>query len=100
MRCTIRSARRFGRRTLWVVVVVALVRAAALSAAEPACGQAAKDEPPIAAKPPEPGAAVPKMKIEKSVLELDPLWAGKPIQPEWVIRNTGDAPLSIRVKGG
>ncbi|MBN1513438.1 MAG: hypothetical protein JXB13_15585 [Phycisphaerae bacterium] len=100
MRCTIWSARRFGRRTLWVVVAMVLVRAGVLSAAEPACGQAAKDEPAVAVKSPEPGAAAPKMTIEKSVVELDPLWAGKPIQPEWVIRNTGDAPLSIRIKGG
>ncbi len=100
MRCAIRSARRFGRRTFAVAVAMVLVRAAALSAAEPACGQVAKDEPAVTVKAPEPGAAAPKMTIEKSVVELDPLWAGKPIQPEWVVRNTGDAPLSIRIKGG
>ncbi len=100
MRETVGSAWRFGRGILCVVVVVALVRVAVLSAADPAAGQTPTDEPTGAATSAESVAAVPQMSILRSVVELDPLWAGKPIQPEWVIRNTGNAPLSIHLKAG
>jgi hypothetical protein len=77
-----------------------LARAGASPAAGAAGGKPATPQPAVAATTPAPETARPILTVERDVVQLDPLWAGKPIQPEWVIRNTGQAPLSIRIKGG
>ncbi|MCK4659822.1 MAG: hypothetical protein KAV82_09910, partial [Phycisphaerae bacterium] len=42
----------------------------------------------------------PKLVYEAQIVTLEPSWAGKPLQPTWVIKNEGDADLTIKVRGG
>lgn len=44
--------------------------------------------------------STPKWVCEATKVTLEPIWAGEPLKAKWVIKNTGDADLKIKLKGG
>jgi hypothetical protein len=50
--------------------------------------------------PPPPDAPQPKLVVTERTVTAEPVWQGKQVDFEWEIRNEGEGPLSIQVRGG
>jgi len=44
--------------------------------------------------------ATPKLVCAAASITLDPIWAGQPLAATWVIKNEGEADLTIKIKKG
>ena len=56
------------------------------------------------AAPPEADSATagssPKWVCDADSITLEPIWAGKPLEAKWLVRNKGEADLTIKLKKG
>ena len=54
---------------------------------------------PVSAEQAAPGAT-PKLVCDAATITLEPIWAGKPLAATWVVKNEGEADLTIKIKKG
>jgi hypothetical protein len=76
-------------------------------ATKPGCGSNAPEIKPVAVQGtpapeavPTPSGPPPKWVCEAPTINLEPIWSGKPITAVWVVKNTGEGDLIIKIKGG